>query len=119
MDRLRGEAETGVTAELDLSVGKHMSGSGTGRTKTRKNNNEMKQNSTSIQSSLSSVLNPSVSLDPTSHALMPMRSSISSLLSMSHLRLWENPITASAISAAAAMTHLIDINNSAFSSTFG
>ena len=118
--RSASETETGVTgvsAELDLSLSKHISGR-TFRTKTRKNNNELKQNETPMQSSRGSVMSPSVSLDPT-HALMPTRSSISSLLSMSHLRLWENPITASAISAAAAMTHLMDINNSAFNSMFG
>lgn len=118
MDRLRAETEAETATELDLSVSKHISGGGSVRTKSRKNNNELKQNEASIAAGLSSGLSPSASLDPT-HALMPTPSSISSLLSMSHLRLWQNPMTASAISAAAAMTHLMDINNSAFASTFG
>lgn len=106
------------TGELDLSVSKPMSGFGSARGKNRLKNNEPNQKGAPISSSLGSLLNSSVSVDPTP-ALMPTRSSISSLLSLSHLRLWENPMAASAISAAAAMTHLMDINNSAFSSAFG
>ncbi|CAG2167459.1 unnamed protein product, partial [Oppiella nova] len=102
------------TNELDLSLTRHISG----RTKSRKNNTPTHYEPT-IQSSLESLLNSGASLDPTSQALMPARSSISSLLSMSHLRLWENPMAASAISAAAAMSHLMDINHSTTSSSFG
>ena len=118
MDRLRAGEEAETATELDLSVSKHISGCGSVRTKSRKNNNELKHNETRVAPTLSSGLSPSGSLDPT-HALMPTPSSISSLLSMSHLRLWQNPVTASAISAAAAMTHLMDINNSGFNTNFG
>jgi hypothetical protein len=101
------------TGELDLSISKLMSGCGTARAKNRFKNNEPNQSDASFSSGLGSLLNSSVSLDPTP-TLMPTRSSISSLLSLS--RLFENPITAS---AAAAMAHFMDINNSAFSSAFG
>ncbi|CAG2110164.1 unnamed protein product, partial [Medioppia subpectinata] len=101
------------TPQLDLSLSKHMT---SGRTKTRKNNTPAHYEPV-VHSSVDSL-----SLDPTTHALMPSRSSISSLLSLSHLRLWENPMTASAISAAAAMSHmshLMDINHTTNSSAFG
>lgn len=102
------QSDNNSEIELDLS-------SKSNDNKPRKNDNfDKKDVSIGLNSSM---VKPSVSLDPPT--LIPPQSSISSLLSLNHHhRLWTNPLNVSAVSAA-AMTHLIDINNSVQSQAIG